>query len=512
MRVNTKVGEGRGERWRRSCLATVVALVLLLPSNGRAQEPTKYQVAVAMQEAMIDAIAKAERSVVAIARVRKGQRGIASQTTRNEFPLDRMSVPILSVSPTNPDFVPNEFATGVVIDRQGHILTNYHVLGDPEENDYYVWVQRRPFRATRVEVPQEVRAGDPWTDLAVLKVSAENLEPIALGDASKLRKGMIVVSLGNPYGIARDGEASASWGIISNLRRTAPGKDQSNRFGADVQSLHQFGTLIQTDARLHLGTSGGALVNLKGEMIGLTTSLAAMTGYEQPAGFAIPVDDAFRKTINTLKQGRVPSYGFLGVQPEHLSVAERQAGKFGAQVSYVVPGTPADQAGLREEDVITHINGEKVYDKNTLFRELSRLPAESKIKLTLNRRRRTTTANVVLSKRYVETAQKAFAQVKDPEWRGLRVEYPSALPPQWNTVGALAVDPDGCVAVLAVERDSPAWKAGLRRGQYISHVGLQRVATPKEFYAAVADENREVRLHMTAARGDDAVRTVPAGD
>ena len=168
-----------------------------------------------------------------------------------------------------------------------------------------------------------------------------------------------------------------------------------------MQSLHQFGTLIQTDARLHLGTSGGALVNLKGEMIGLTTSLAALTGYEQPAGFAIPVDDAFRKTVDTLKQGRVPSYGFLGVQPEHLSVAERQAGKFGAQVSYVVPGTPADQAGLREEDVITHINGEKVYDKNTLFRELSRLPAESKITLTLNRRdpilsrRRTTTANVV---------------------------------------------------------------------------------------------------------------------
>ena len=117
---------------------------------------------------------------------------------RNEFPLDRVTVPILSVSPTSPDFVPNEFATGVVIDRQGHILTNYHVLGDPEENDYYVWVQRRPFRATRVEVPEEVRAGDPWTDLAVLKVSAENLEPIALGDASKLRKGMIVVCAGKP--------------------------------------------------------------------------------------------------------------------------------------------------------------------------------------------------------------------------------------------------------------------------------------------------------------------------
>ena len=164
----------------------------------------------------------AERSVVAIARVRKGGRGIRLPlTVGNEFPLERGSG-VVDAIPTSPDFVPNEFATGVVIDRQGHILTNYHVLGDPEENDYYIWTQRRPLRVASIEQPQEVRAGDPWTDLAVLKVSAENLEPIPLGDASQLRKGMIVIALGNPYGIARDGEVSASWGIVSNLRRAGP--------------------------------------------------------------------------------------------------------------------------------------------------------------------------------------------------------------------------------------------------------------------------------------------------
>ncbi len=348
----------------RSCYGiAALALLALVPVDSRGQEPSKYPAAAAMQEAMVDAIERAERSVVAIARVRKGQGGIGGQAVRNDFPLDRVSVPMLNVLPTSPDFVPNEFATGVVIDRQGHILTNFHVLGDPTENDYYVWVQRRPFRATRVEVPEEVRAGDPWTDLAILKVSAENLEPIVMGDASQLRKGMLVIALGNPYAIARDGDASASWGIVSNLRRVAPSTDPNIRFGTEVQSLHQFGTLIQTDARLELGTSGGALVNLKGEMIGLTTSLAAGTGFEQSAGFAIPVDKAFHKTVEILKQGRLPSFGFLGVQPEHLSLADRQVGKFGAQVSYVVPGTPAAQAGLREEDIITHVNAEKVFDK-----------------------------------------------------------------------------------------------------------------------------------------------------
>jgi len=287
------------------------------------------------------------------------------------------------------------------------------------------------------------------------------------------------------------------------------------QYDAENQSLHQFGTLIQTDARLNFGTSGGALVNLEGEMIGLTTSLAALTGYEQPAGFAIPVDDAFLKTLETLKQGRVPSYGFLGVQPESLSLAERQAGNFGARVSYVVPGTPADRAGLREEDVITHVDNHKIFDKNTLFRELSRLPADSKIAMTVHRRdpllntRRTIKTNAVLSKKYIETAREAFSQVKPREWRGLRVEYPSALPPQWNTGGAQAVDPEGCVAVLAVQRDSPAWEAGLRRGQYISHVEDHRVTTPAEFLAAVAGEKRDVRLRLTTPRDKTAIRVVP---
>jgi serine protease Do len=472
--------------------------------------------ALAVQAAMVEAIARAERSVVAIARIRKGQEGIAGQANRDAFPLDPGGAGIPTLSPTSPDFVPQEFATGVVLDRQGHILTNYHVLGDPAENDYYVWVQRRPFRATRVEVPEQVRAGDPWTDLAVLKVSAENLEPIVLGDASKLRKGMLVVALGNPYAIARDGEASASWGIVSNLRRAAVRGEQANRFNTEAQSLHQFGTLIQTDARLDLGTSGGALVNLEGEMVGLTTSLAALSGHEGPAGFAIPVDDAFRKAVETLKQGRVPSFGFLGVQPEHLPLADRRAGRFGAQVSYVVPGTPADRAGVREEDVITHINGETVLDKTALFRELSRLPAESRITMTVLRRdpllnrSRTTKLTAVLSKKYVETSRRAYSQMADPQWRGLMVEYASALPPQWNTLGARAVDPEGCVAVLDVQRDSLAWKAGLRSGQYISHVDGRRVSTPAQFFQAVEGRQGAVRLQLTTPRDTAGLLTVPA--
>jgi serine protease Do len=503
--------------WRFAVAAGTVSVLVLgceLPMAW-GQESPGYQAALVVQDAIVAAIARAERSVVAIARVRKqGPGARIPDVGRDGIPLNRAPAGFPDASPTNPDFVPNEFGTGVVIDREGHIVTNYHVLGNPDENDYYVWVQRRPFRVTHVEVPQKVRAGDPWTDLAVLQISADNLEPIQLGDASALRKGMLVIALGNPYALARDGEVSASWGIVSNLRRAAPGGDQSARYGSEVESLHQYGTLIETDARLNLGTSGGALVNLKGEMIGLTTSLAALSGYEQPAGFAIPVDEAFRQTVETLKQGRLPAFGFLGVQPEQLPLADRQQGKFGAQVVRVVPGTPADRAGIREEDIITHVNGEKVYDKNTLFRELSKLPAGTHAALTLERRdplasRRTIIADVLLSKKYIETAQKPYAEVPDPTWRGLRVEYPSALPPQLAAPGNLAVDREGCVAVLEVERDSPAWKAGLRRGDYISHVGSVRVDSPQAFYTAVAHATGAVRLRLTGHSGDEAVRIVP---
>ncbi len=514
-----RAGRVRRPRCGRLAPAVLVALAALAgPAAGSGQEPSGPQALAALQDLMVTAIEKAERSVVAIARVRKAERGLrAPEDFAGPLRLDHSSLGFLSeANPTSPDFVPNEFATGVVLDRDGHIVTTYHALGDPLLNDYYVWTRQRPFKVAQVEVPQEVKAGDPWTDLAVLKVAASDLEPMPLGDASRLRKGMIVVALGNPYGIARDGEVSASWGIISNLRR-APAPDPRNAStGSERGTLDQYGTLIQTDARLDLGTSGGALVNLQGEMIGLTTSLAAMAGYEQPAGFAIPVDDAFRRVVETLKRGRLPSYGFLGVQPEHLPLADRQAGRFGARVLRVVPGTPAQAAGLQIDDVITHVNNTQVYDRNSLFRELSRLPAGQEVLLTYERNEswrgqpKVATTHAVLAKKYIAAPGRPFAQLQEPWWRGLRVEYPSALPLQLSTLGLHAADAQACVAVLEVQRDSPAWKAGLRNGQCISHVNGRPVTTPDEFHDAVAGLTGDVRLHMPAGDRDPVIRIVPA--
>jgi serine protease Do len=204
--------------------------------------------------------------------------------------------------------------------------------------------------------------------------------------------------LGNPYAIARDGQPSAAWGIVSNVQRQAPAPRAATRPGAEGrETLHHWGTLLQTDARLELGSSGGALLNLQGEMIGLTTSLAALYGYERPGGFAIPVDEDFQQALRTLKQGQLPDYGFLGVAPGTLAASERRNGRFGAVVEDIVPATPAAIAGLKTGDLLTHADGEPIRDDLELIRRVSGRPAGTIVTFSTERSGRSRQIPVTLS-------------------------------------------------------------------------------------------------------------------
>jgi S1-C subfamily serine protease len=453
-----------------------------LPAS--AQEASGLKAAAALESVLVDAIAKAEKSVVAIGRMRADSPPAADED--------------------QPDFVPDGFGSGVVVDPKGLILTSYHVLGDVKNSRYHVWLQRKRYAAT-------VKAADPWLDLAVLKIDAVDLVSLPLGDASALKKGQIVIALGNPYATARDGEPSASYGIVANLYRPAPAA-RSAGAEAPAETLHRYGNLIQTDCKLELGSSGGALVNLKGEMVGLTTSLAALFGYERAGGYAIPVDEHFRRAVESLKAGRMPEYGFLGVQPAILSVEERQRGLRGARIVHVQPGTPAAKAGLQVSDVVTHVDGRSVADHLELFRMLSGRAPGATITLTLERGGagarpgRTVEVQAELSKKRIEARRPGFAIVTDPPWRGMKIEYATASVS--FTEQSHALDPQGSVAVVEVERDSPAWKAGMRPGDFVTHVGQQRVATPQQFHAAVAGRQGDVVLRVAGAA--QAERTIPA--
>jgi serine protease Do len=299
-----------------------------------------------------------------------------------------------------------------------------------------------------------------------------------------------VIALGNPYGIARDGQVSASWGIVSNLARKAGADPDESTPSGRKRTLHHYGTLIQTDAKLNFGTSGGALLNLKGEMIGLTTSLAAAAGYEQAAGYAIPVDETFRRILDALRHGREVEYGFLGVQMRNLDARDMAAGRQGMRVEDVVAGTPAHRFGLQADDVITHVNGRPIYDADGLVLNVSSRPADAPTRLTVLRSGQTKHVDLELAK---AAPSKRIVTVPAELWRGMRVDFASAISQDFLTRNQPLLL-EGSVVVAEVVQDSPAWRAGLRPEMIISHVGTAHVQTPRDFQLAIAGKNGAVQL------------------
>ena len=235
--------------------------------------------------------------------------------------------------------IENAFGSAVVIDPEGYLVTNYHVIAEAAE----IRVQLADGRFANPEVV----GVDAETDLALLKVQVGTLPVISLGSSSQLRIGDVVLAIGNPYGLSK----SVTQGIVSATGRNS------------LATLTTFQDFIQTDAAINAGNSGGALVNVSGELIGLNTAVLAQDASTEGIGFAIPVD-LVRGVVDEIKQhGRVIR-GYLGLQPDDLTSAERDAlgieGNVGILLSIVFEGSPAATAGLRQGDVIIAINGEEI--------------------------------------------------------------------------------------------------------------------------------------------------------
>lgn len=460
----------------------------------------------AVERVVSRAIARAERSVVSIARRKKTSPEVSRVDSHPNLFLRNLEQG--PRTPFDPNFAPNELASGVIVDARGLVLTNRHVLGDnPTENDFYVTTIDRKVFAMKAKI----KASDGPSDLAVLEPIHESMAragdftPIQFGDAATLKKGQIVIALGNPYGIARDGQASASWGIVSNLSRKSVSASEDD----SQKTLHDYGTLIQTDAKLNLGTSGGALVNLRGEMVGLTTSLAAAAGFEQPAGYAIPVDKAFLRIIQALKEGREVEYGLLGIRPNNRPSEDMNRGLVGIIVSEVVEGGPASKAKVEVNDIITHVDDQPIYDTDGLRLHVSKLAPATTTVLTVLRSGQTKRHRVVLSKLAV-TLPQTYTE-RPPAWRGAVIDYrkPRVEIDPLQFVHRRDSFKTPCVEVREIDEKSPAWKAGLRQGMLISHVGKTPVETPAEFQKAVSAQSRSVELRLVTPDGSKQTLVVP---
>jgi serine protease Do len=254
-------------------------------------------------------------------------------------------------------------------------------------------------------------------------------------------------------------------------------------------------------------------------MVGLITAVAAPDPDESGAGFAVPVDDVFRRAVQALSEGRAPEFGFLGISPRNLTPQQIAAGRWGVQVGEVVVGTPADGSGLVFGDIITHVEQEPVRDARQLMREVSRRAPGDTIHLRYVRQAFGNAAGqrgeaaVVLSKKASVSSRPVFSQLQAPRWRGLTVDYATAFP-GFQTKSRL-IDRQGCVAILDVQVDSPAWQAGLRAQTFVSHVEGHRVARPAEFYARAAQYSGPVQVTLTTEKENRPTHVVvpePATD
>jgi S1-C subfamily serine protease len=447
----------------------------------------------ALQRAVQGAIQKAEPAIVCILVSRSEDYRQLGQTPPDNdagklggfvppntirSPEDEESKRLRALDLENPLVVPESFGSGIVIDDSGLILTCEHVIRGATK----VFV-RLPGRQGSYA---DIHAADPRSDLAVLRLlkPPPGLKALKLGDGGTLKKGQWIVTLANPYAAGfRDGSPSASWGIVSNLRRRLPGSPVETERS---KTLHEHGTLIQTDARLNLGTSGGALLDLRGELVGLTTSLAAVGGSETAGGFAVPLNAGMRRIIEVLRRGEEVEYGFLGVG---LKASERRPR--GLAIERVTPGSPAARAGLIGEDIILSIDGMPIHDNDDLLLAVGMILAGGKAQIEYQRNSGSPvrTASVTLAKSYVPG--KVIAANKPPLTRGLRVEQTSVLltMPQ----GAASVLPG--VLVREVHPDSKA-SLHLKVHDIITHVNGRPVNAPDEFYREMQRATGPVELRL----------------
>jgi S1-C subfamily serine protease len=387
---------------------------------------------------------------------------------------------------SDPEAVPESYGSGIVVKDSGLILTNAHVV----RNATRIYVRLSKGRGSWADI----LAADPRSDLAVLRLldKVPRLKALPLGNGGALREGQFVMAMANVFAPGfRDGKPTSKWGTLSALRPRAPGKP--SEMERSKVTLYHYGMLIQTDARITLGCSGGALLNLDGKVIGLTTALAGIQGSDSPGAVAIPLSADTRRIIEVLKRGEEVEYGFLGVVLGGAALR-------GVQIFKVAPGSPAQRAGLRHGDYIVAINDKPVREHDDLFLLVGMALAGSNARVEVARApggpRRT--CNVKLAKFYAPGP--VIAAKRPPARGGLRVDYLSILC-QRNPFGLWTRPASEGVMIREVISGSAADKANLQPDKVITHVNGKAVSSPADYYREMAKATGKVELTILDSEG-----------
>jgi serine protease Do len=360
--------------------------------------------------------------------------------------------------------------SGVVVRSDGYILTNNHVI-DGADDITVTFDNKREMKAKLVGT-------DAKTDVAVLKVDATNLPTIPLSDSSQARVGDVVLAMGSPFGLKQ----TVTMGIVSARGRT----------GLGIEDYEDF---IQTDASINPGNSGGALLNSRGELIGINTAILANNGGNQGVGFAVPANLARSVMTQVMEHGKVVR-GYLGLLPQDITPAMAQAlhskQTEGVLVGDVTAGAPAAAAGLQRGDVILDLNGQKVDDSNQLRMRVSLTPPGTTVHMRVLHDGAEKNVAVKLAEMPANLGQ---AAEKGNESGGA---------PTSSLEGVSVESAKGGrgVVVTDVDQGSPASVAGLREGDNILEVNRASVSSVADFDRAMRNVSSGATL-LLVKRGDN---------
>jgi serine protease Do len=379
--------------------------------------------------------------------------------------------------------------SGVIISPDGYIVTNNHVVQGA--------VDMKVTLSDRRVMSAKLIGADPLTDLAVIKVNGTNLPSVPMGDSTTLHPGQTVLAFGNPFGL----RFTVTRGIVSALNRPNP-------YANDRRSPGEF---IQTDAAINQGNSGGPLVNVRGEVVGINTFLLSPSGAFAGMGFAIPTQVVQPAVDNLIRYGKV-SHGYMGigiedVTPENARFFDLKDAK-GAIVTQVEPNTPGAKAGLKTGDVITEVDGKNVEDAGQLQVIVGEMRPGSKIELTLYRDGKRTSIPVTLEEMGAKmvNAHATATESGKAKW-GLGL---SDLTPDLRQQLQVPENVKGAV-IARVVPGTPADDAGLTKGDVIVSVNRQATPSATDVQKSLSSvpEGKEA-LVLVWSNGGSTFRVLPA--
>ena len=352
--------------------------------------------------------------------------------------------------------------SGIIISKDGYILTNYHVIKDVDEL-LVMMIDNREYEA-------KVIGSDPATEIALIKIEADDLPIAVLGNSDNVEIGEWVMAIGSPLYLT----STVTAGIVSALSRNIDIIQDRDTGGIE--------NFIQTDAAINPGNSGGALLNLKGQVIGVNTAIATRTNYYMGYGFAVPINIAKSVVEDLMKYGEVKR-GYLGVYIESVDPVKAKGVKLdkprGVLIINVIEGSAADEAGLKEGDVILSVNGQEVNQTNELQARVGIYNPGDKVKLEVWRYGKKVDVTATLQSREGETSvsvkEKTEEKEKNVNDLGLKIS-------NLNQNQLSDLDLEAGIIVLSVEPYSAANRARISKGDAIYEVNGDEIESVSDFY------------------------------